>query len=800
TNDRGIISVSSSGEPGIVIDATGLSTSFLYFAKIVSVNGVQVSCALPTEYTLSVTDREYSESYGRGTAISGAIGIPLIGVEGSAEAGMSLKRKQKFLTGIQSLDISSSFETQGKVGAEFALFEFKAGVGIGQLNVSAEVGISGAKSDAKGASYSFPYPLQPEATCAFANLTLTGMLNVNPLIPKLLDLVRQQPCAELSRYLTSTSREFGRTATDSGKVGVGLTTPLQIGWKKIGVNFGGSGSAGFGLKTSYENAYTVDLTTGVLNGTTLKEGYQLTGGFDFSVGLNVSASEPPSPYEDDEDQTELEGIASDKFKVGAGITGTTVETYKVEFAYDLANLPAAGRPSSISVSYTGPKTWGWTKTAQGVETKQPRGASSSISYTIEDADAITAVIDALVNMKTIRDTNVQTQLAFLELQLVPTILNEEYSKFRSLLRKMNVSYSIDASEGEGTEIPLGLKGKLLGFKLGAGLSIKSDQKLDYNKETGVVVKGVMYPHARYTDDAFIPTPTFGLWDTVETVWDALLASFAGNFSDKNAPVNPSQPTASMKSDATATIVINSAAEPEPFDAGLFSYKYRIIDGPVREARALPADTAGPAGKPHYGIGGFHHLTPGDRQLAAPASLVIDYRDDELDGVDESTLAIFGWNSTTKDWELVGGTLDMAANTVSTTITTLRLYTLGPRRMPARDIELTYQDLGTSGEQANMVQRFRVTAGTLQTNTGEAVPDGTLYTIKSVIAGTSDTFDHGTITAADADPAREGIQLAVSGGTFSFEVEYPAPFGFYSAGKAVVFSTTGTAFGQQVLTP
>jgi hypothetical protein len=81
-----------------------------------------------------------------------------------------------------------------------------------------------------------------------------------------------------------------------------------------------------------------------------------------------------------------------------------------------------------------------------------------------------------------------------------------------------------------------------------------------------------------------------------------------------------------------------------------------------------------------------------------------------------------------------------------------------------------------------------------------VPDGTLYTVKSVIGGTSDAFDYGTITAADADPTREGIQIAVSGGTFSFEVEYAAPFGFYSPGKAVVFSAAGTAFGQQVLTP
>ena len=219
---------------------------------------------------------------------------------------------------------------------------------------------------------------------------------------------------------------------------------------------------------------------------------------------------------------------------------------------------------------------------------------------------------------------------------------------------------------------------------------------------------------------------------------------------------------------------------------------------MKEARALPSDTAGAPGKPHYGVGGFHQLTPEGKVLGAPASLVIDYQDSELDGIDESSLAIFAWNATTRDWDLVGGTLDPVSNTVSTTITTFRLYTLGAKRMPAKEIALTFGDLGATGTDGDMVQRFSVTGTALTTNTGEGVPDGTLYTIKSVVGAAATTLDYGTIVATDADPAREGIQVASSGGTISFTVEYPSPFGFYTPGRAAVFSVIGTAFGETTL--
>jgi hypothetical protein len=274
----------------------------------------------------------------------------------------------------------------------------------------------------------------------------------------------------------------------------------------------------------------------------------------------------------------------------------------------------------------------------------------------------------------------------------------------------------------------------------------------------------------------------------------LLGSF--DYSNKVLPVAPgSSPT--LHSDHTATITIDGAREPAPFDAGLFSYQFRVIPGPVKDSHYAPSDPAGAAGTPHYGVGSFHHLTPEDYVLAVPTPLVIDYHDTDIDGFAEASLAMYKWNASTRDWDKVGGTLDPVANTVTANIQAFGVYTLAPT-MPARDIPLTYTDAGTTGAQESQTQRFHVTSGPLVMNDGTPVPSGTVYTIHSLVGGGADLTDFGTILGTDADPARDGFQIVVSGGSFSFDVEYPSPFGLYFPGRVAVYSAVGTAYGQTVL--
>ncbi|MGC4081211.1 MAG: hypothetical protein QM736_03610 [Vicinamibacterales bacterium] len=109
--------------------------------------------------------------------------------------------------------------------------------------------------------------------------------------------------------------------------------------------------------------------------------------------------------------------------------------------------------------------------------------------------------------------------------------------------------------------------------------------------------------------------------------------------------------------------------------------------PTSGYRYMPSDSAGRGDAPHYGIGGFHQFSPDGFSLGGPRTLVIDYHDEDVVGLDESTFRIYAWNTDAQDWDYIGGTPDPVANTVTATVDCFRLYTLAPT-MPARTIALT----------------------------------------------------------------------------------------------------------------
>jgi hypothetical protein len=84
------------------------------------------------------------------------------------------------------------------------------------------------------------------------------------------------------------------------------------------------------------------------------------------------------------------------------------------------------------------------------------------------------------------------------------------------------------------------------------------------------------------------------------------------------------------------------------------------------------------------------------------------------------------------------------------------------------------------------------------NTGGRVPDGTVYTVRSLYSESGNTAAYGRIIATDVDPVREGVQVASQNGVIAFDVEYPAPFGSYRPGRIVVYATRGTTAGSVVL--
>ena len=278
-------------------------------------------------------------------------------------------------------------------------------------------------------------------------------------------------------------------------------------------------------------------------------------------------------------------------------------------------------------------------------------------------------------------------------------------------------------------------------------------------------------------------------------WKSLFESFATDFSDvQKKIVRGAEEFTTLQSHFTATMMIDNSRLPDGTDVRLLSWRYSPADVPAKDYRYMPQDSAGRADAPHYGIGGFHQFAPEGLDLGGPTSLVIDYKDEDVVGLDESTFAIYAWNTGTSDWDYVGGTVNSANNTVTTTVTKLRLYTIGAA-MPARTVTLTATGGDLVGTEANARRRFTVTASGFTLNNGQAAPDGTVYTIRCAPEDGSALIDYGTILTADADPSTEGIQVSVTNGVATFEVEFNSPFGAYAPARAIVYSTKGTAFGE-----
>jgi hypothetical protein len=81
------------------------------------------------------------------------------------------------------------------------------------------------------------------------------------------------------------------------------------------------------------------------------------------------------------------------------------------------------------------------------------------------------------------------------------------------------------------------------------------------------------------------------------------------------------------------------------------------------------------------------------------------------------------------------------------------------------------------------------------NTGLVVPDGTLFTVRTLVPATADLLPFGAITTADADPLTDGVQVASQGGVVRFTANYPGAFG---AARVLVHAARGVAVGDHVI--
>lgn len=158
----------------------------------------------------------------------------------------------------------------------------------------------------------------------------------------------------------------------------------------------------------------------------------------------------------------------------------------------------------------------------------------------------------------------------------------------------------------------------------------------------------------------------------------------------------------------------------------------------------------------YGIGGFYGITPQGVAFADSALISISYTDEEITGLDESSLAVY-WEDDDGTWRYLPSTVYADSNRVEALITQFRTYTLAPR-LPQGSMNMIIQPDSLAADGVSLAS---VSASGLFNNDGSSVPEGSLYTV---------TISRGSIVTPDADIVKSGHQIEVVGGTIEFQIQ------------------------------
>ncbi len=158
----------------------------------------------------------------------------------------------------------------------------------------------------------------------------------------------------------------------------------------------------------------------------------------------------------------------------------------------------------------------------------------------------------------------------------------------------------------------------------------------------------------------------------------------------------------------------------------------------------------------YGIGGFYGLTPEGTVFTDSAKISITYSDAEIEGLDESSLAVY-WEDCDGNWHFLPSIVHADSNRVDALITEFRTYTLAPR-MPQGSLNLMIQPDSLA---ADGISTATLVATNLVNNDGTPIAEGTLFTVVA---------SRGSIVSPDAALSMPGHQIAVSGAALEFELQ------------------------------
>jgi len=538
------------------------------------------------------------------------------------------------------------------------------------------------------------------------------------------------------------------------------------------------------------------------------KGIELSTRYEFESGANVDVKLPfldPTSYYDAE-KKRIESGTSDAFvkkqsikvldklkkrvedirkKLESGLS----EKHKVTGAFEAeVHLDAENDylPTKLEISFLakapflpGAQTGGNTEryrlvyTIHATQDEEGNWDLTDIKSAVENLAWLALIIDERSASSTDTAGNPRFRLPDLTGQSVrvgPSVFLERYFEFLRI-GLTNVSYREEVQRGIEKSIGFGFGFQVADIGAKAALSIKGEHNVSYVLERGVVRGGREAQLENYRALTLSPATA----DIVNRVADARkqIENISTKFNEAKEALQDAQSGRRYIQSTHTRLKPTNEQDANRADAQVAPF--RSIAGPALPRAYRPDDPSGPAGKPHYGLGEFALLLPMDAPLTAPAELQMSYDQSEIGpSIDESTIRIFRWNEERDDWDLVGGTLDTAANTVTTMVTALGLYALAPA-MPAGEIVWTATGAGGI---------VTLTSDPILRNDGSPAPAGTVVHVELLGAG--------EILSADIDPVAPGVQIATGAdGRLELRVQMPA-----GALEVTVssFSELGTAGG------
>jgi hypothetical protein len=184
---------------------------------------------------------------------------------------------------------------------------------------------------------------------------------------------------------------------------------------------------------------------------------------------------------------------------------------------------------------------------------------------------------------------------------------------------------------------------------------------------------------------------------------------------------------------------------------------------------------------NYGVGGIYHFES-TNSLNGTATLTISYSASDVSGLNAADLRMYYLPDGTNRWQLVGGTVNLASNTVSATISNLGTYAAAPP-LPIGDLQLVPS---TNLLSADGASQMTLTVTNLMLNTGNAATQQWAFTA---------TASGVTILNQDADASTPAVQVYSTNGAITLKLL--APQGGNVAHVSLA-SAVGDAYGSTAI--